>query len=346
VGAGAGLKVALVHRRFTTHGGTERYLVGFARWLVADGHEVVVLCNEVRADLVGEPGVRFVHLPMLRPAKLLSLWFSAARALRAERFDAVMGFGRTPGHQLFRAGGGSHRDALRRLHPVRRWLSPEDWVELAMDRAAVRSARICIANSALGARGLREDYGAARVEVVYNGVDLARFHPDPTTRRDVRAALAAQGSVALFLGTGFHRKGLDVAIAALPPGWTLWVAGKDRPWKAPACVRFLGASPDPERLLQAADAMILPTRYDPFANACLEALATGIPALTTPANGAAEVLPLPWMVCDGADAFRDGLVRIADAGPTLAGLCRATAERFPPSVSYARAFALLCEAAS
>ncbi|MDP2311208.1 MAG: glycosyltransferase family 4 protein [Pseudomonadota bacterium] len=338
------MKIALVHRRFTTHGGTERYLVGFARWLVAHGHDVHVLCNEVREDLRGEPGVHFEHLSMLRPAKLVSLWVSASRALRRASYDAVMGFGRTPGHQLFRAGGGSHVEALRRMHPLRRWISPADWVEMRMDRAAIRTARICIANSALGARGLVADYGAARVEVVYNGVDLARFRPDPQARAAVRSELGAQGPTALFLGTGFTRKGLDVAIDALPPGWTLWVAGKDRPWKAPACVRFLGPWRDPERLLQAADVMILPTRYDPFANACLEALASGIPTLTTPSNGAAEVLPHSWMVATDAAGFRAGLLAAEAGGRDLRDACRATAERFTTETSYARAFVLLQEA--
>lgn len=338
------MNVALVHRRFTTHGGTERYLVGFARWLVREGHGVSVLCNEVREDLRAEPGVSFQHLPMLRPAKLLSLWYSARGALARGRFDAVMGFGRTPGHQLFRAGGGSHVEALRRTHPLRRWLSPEDWVEMAMDRAAVRSARICIANSHLGARGLTRDYGASRVEVVYNGVDLGRFQPDPVVGRQVRAQLGARGPVALFLGTGFWRKGLDVAIAALPPGWTLWVAGKDKPWRAPDNVRFLGPWKDAERLLQGADVMILPTRYDPFANACLEALSCGVPALTTEDNGAAELLPESWMIAKDAAAFRDALLAAYEAGDSLRAACRRIAEAHPTHVSYARAFALLQEA--
>jgi UDP-glucose:(heptosyl)LPS alpha-1,3-glucosyltransferase len=243
------------------------------------------------------------------------------------------------------------------MHPVRRWLSPSDWLETRLDRIAVRTARICIANSEVGARGLRQDYGAERVEVVYNGVDLARFRPDPDVRRAVRAELRGQGKVALFLGTGFRRKGLDVAIAALPADWTLWVAGGGLPsrpsasafgvttevWAAAAPrIRFLGPVVAPERLLQAADVMILPTRYDPFANSCLEALACGIPALTTPDNGAAEVLPLPWMVATTPAGFRDALARVE---PGLAPLCRATAEQFPPDRSYARAFSLLCEAA-
>jgi UDP-glucose:(heptosyl)LPS alpha-1,3-glucosyltransferase len=334
------VKFALVHRRFTTNGGTERYVVGLARFLAARGHEVDVLCNEVRDDLRNEPGVRFVHLPMWRPAKALSLLWSVRRALAGARYDAVLGLGRHLGHTVYRAGGGSHVDYLRRAHPLRRWFSPGDWWESLLDRAAVRSARACIANSELGAAGLRHDYGARRVEVIYNGVDLGRFRPDPAVRAAVRAELGDDGPIAVFVGNGFRRKGLDVAIAALPPGWTLWVVGGDPPVPAPPTVRFLGGRRDPERFLQAADVMILPTRYDPFANVCLEALACGIPALTTPANGASEVLPEPWMTCRDANEFRAALLRVT---PSLGAACRAVAESFPPERSYQRALDLLLE---
>ncbi len=334
------MKFALVHRRFTTNGGTERYLVGLARFLVAAGHEVHVLCNEVRADLRGEAGVRFVHLPMWRPAKALSLAWSARSAVAAGGFDAVMGLGRHVGHSVYRAGGGSHVDYLRRAHPYRRWFSPGDWLDTLLDRAAVRSASICIANSRLGAAGLRNDYGAARVEVVYNGVDLERFRPAPAMREAVRRELGASGPVAIFVGNGFARKGLDVAIEALPAGWSLWVVGGDRPVPASPAVRFLGTQREPERFLQAADVMILPTRYDPFANVCLEALACGIPALTTSHNGASEVLPEPWMTCDDVASFHAALLRVT---PELGGACRAVAEAFPPERSFQRALDLLVE---
>ena len=337
------MKFALVHRRFTTNGGTERYLVGLARFLVAEGHEVHVLCNEIREDLRQEPGVRFVHLPMWRPAKALSLAFSVHLALRGARYDGVLGLGRHFGHTVYRAGGGSHIDYLRRAHPVRRWLSPGDWLDSLLDRAAVRSARVCIANSELGAVGLRRDYGAPRVEVIYNGVDLARFRPDAQVRQAVRAELGAQGKAAIFVGNGFVRKGLDVALAALPPDWTLWVVGGDPPVPAGPSVRFLGSRRDPERFLQAADVMILPTRYDPFANVCLEALACGIPALTTRANGASEVLPEPWMVCDDVDAFRRAFERVS---PELGPRCRTIAEQYTTERSYRAALALLSETAS
>jgi UDP-glucose:(heptosyl)LPS alpha-1,3-glucosyltransferase len=334
------VKFALAHRRFTTNGGTERYLVGLTRFLVREGHEVHVLCNEIRPDLRMEPGVRFVNLAMWRPAKALSLAWSVRRAIVRGDYDAALGLGRHGGHTVYRAGGGSHVDYLRRAHPWRRWVSPGDWVDMLLDRFAARSARICIANSQLGAKGLREDHGAHRVEVVYNAVDLQRFRPDPATRELVRAELGATGPVALFVGNGFVRKGLDVAIASLPPGWTLWVVGGDAPISAPTSVRFLGGQDEPERFLQAADAMILPTRYDPFANVCLEALACGIPALTTAANGASEVLPEPWMICSGPASFRAALLRVT---PALSAACRTVAESFTAERSYGRALELLLE---
>ncbi|MBM4365594.1 MAG: glycosyltransferase family 4 protein [Deltaproteobacteria bacterium] len=337
------MKIALVHRRFTTNGGTERYLVGFARFLVARGHDVSVLCHEIREDLRSEPGLRFVHLRMVRAAKLASLWWSASRAIRAGNYDAVMGFGRTGGHHLFRAGGGSHADYLRRAHPVRRLVNPDDWFETAVDRAAVRAARIVMANSRLGAQGLARDYAPRRVEVVYNGVDGQRFRPDAQVRAATREELGDHGKVAIFLGNGFVRKGLATAIAALPDEWSLWVIGGDPPIAAPPRVRFLGPQRDPERFLQAADAMILPTRYDPFANACLEAMACGVPAITTSANGASEVLPEPWLVADSVGDCARALVRVGSARG-LGDACRAVAERLSPQASYTRALELLVEA--
>jgi UDP-glucose:(heptosyl)LPS alpha-1,3-glucosyltransferase len=55
-------------------------------------------------------------------------------------------------------------------------------------------------------------------------------------------------------------------------------------------VRFEGQRTDVERCYAGADLFVLPTLYDPFANACLEAMACGLPVLTTAANGAAELI--------------------------------------------------------
>ena len=131
-----------------------------------------------------------------------------------------------------------------------------------------------------------------RFVVIPNGVDVDRFHPwAPQPPRAPGCAWTwawADGPVWVLVGSGLHRKGLDTALLALARGGPrdaeLWVAGKDRPdrWRSRAAnlgvgarVRFLGPRSDVESVYSAADALILPTRYDAFANATLEAAASG-----------------------------------------------------------------------
>ena len=93
-------------------------------------------------------------------------------------------------------------------------------------------------------------------------------------------------------------------------------------------VRFLGEVMKPEQYLRGAAALMLPTRYDPSANATLEAMACGVPVLSTLADGASELLPEPWMVISDpmdVDGFAEGLSRVLDR-PALGERCREVAE--------------------
>ena len=66
--------------------------------------------------------------------------------------------------------------------------------------------------------------------------------------------------------------------------------------------RFLGPVKDMRALYAAADVFVAPTLYDPFSNACLEALAAGLPVLTTRANGFAEIIT-PGIHGEAVDTF-------------------------------------------
>jgi UDP-glucose:(heptosyl)LPS alpha-1,3-glucosyltransferase len=80
-------------------------------------------------------------------------------------------------------------------------------------------------------------------------------------------------------------------------------------------VRFLGPRSDVESVYAAADALILPTRYDAFANATLEAAASGLPVLTSGTNGASALLaPGAIVVEDPEDVagFAAGLDELGD----------------------------------
>lgn len=334
------MRGALVHRAVSERGGCERFGLGFARFLVERQHQVDLWCMSAEG---APPAARVRTLQAGgrgRIWKMLSLWRSAA-ALPREDYDVIVGLGRTPGHQLYRAGGGCHRA----------WVEEHGWsvadaVEVQLDQKAVMGARRVVANSRMAGAELQSWYGlpAERLTIIHNGVDLARFRPEP------RAALPVPGPALVFLANGFNRKGLDTALRALAllPGLHLAIVGSDpRPSRFQRLAarlgvaeraHFLGPLEGPERWLPSAAALILPTRYDPFANVVLEALACGVPALSSGRNGAAEILPEPWMIVpdpSDAPAFASAVERALQE-PGLRDRCRAAAESHPAESAYAR----------
>jgi UDP-glucose:(heptosyl)LPS alpha-1,3-glucosyltransferase len=183
---------------------------------------------------------------------------------------------------------------------------------VALERRVFRETPFTIANAQRGREEIMRHYGVSgtRMTMIYNGVDLERFHPGIRARwRDAQRAawgVVADEVVLLWVGSGFQRKGLPCLIEALAllrgrgiANLRLVIVGKGpvTPYQRLArqrsltdWLRFEGQRPDVERCYAAADLFVLPTLYDPFANACLEAMACGLPVLTSDANGAAELL--------------------------------------------------------
>ncbi|MFH1466791.1 MAG: glycosyltransferase family 4 protein [Pseudomonadota bacterium] len=344
------LKVAIALRRMAADGGTGGYATALARSLLEGGHEVAVICMESALEpeleaRVGR-GLAMVRVRVPRLGSLVSMpaFARAARAaVVASRPDVSLALGRVPGLDVYRAGGGCHAAYLQTLPGW--WASPRHHVELALDRGAVLGARRVVANARGPGEQLVARYGLdrARLVVIHNGVDAGRFRPRPELRAETRAelGLSTQARLAVFLGAGFRRKGLDLAIRALArvPGLALVALGGDRGTaryrrlaaRLGVTLRLVGARPDPERYLGAADLMILPTRYDSAANAVLEGMAAGLPVITTVANGAAELLPHPWLAVDDPEDVTGLAAAVTRAlgTPGLGELCRAAALEYP-----------------
>jgi UDP-glucose:(heptosyl)LPS alpha-1,3-glucosyltransferase len=309
------MKIALVHLRQRQTGGTERHLDQVARHLAAGGHSVTIVCRS--HEEAPHPAVRFV---VLRTPALGTGWRLWAFARAVERhlarhdYDLVFALGRTWTHDVIRLGGGCHATYLESLDTARSWPSLADRLVLAIERRALAPDRVraVVTNSEMSRQDVIARHGVApeRVTVIRNGVDLGRFEPTrhAAAARALRAAsgVGANDFVVLFLGTGYRRKGLDRLLDALPlvrqtlPGVRLLAVGYDssaRELQSRAAalglsssVSFLGGRRDPEVCFAAADLYVLPTRYDPFAGSTLEALASGLPVITTTANGAHEIL--------------------------------------------------------
>ena len=211
--------------------------------------------------------------------------------------------------------------------------------------AALREADALIAVSAGLAAGLNA-LGAApgKVTVLRNGVDLAAFAP-PTDRATLRAELGLSGPVILSVGHLIERKAHHHAIGALAelPGASLLIAGEGPERRALAAlserlgvaarVHMLGARPHAElaKLYGAADALVLASTREGWANVMLEAMACGTPVVAGPAWGSREAISAPeaGLVLDevGPGPIAAALRRLL-ANPPARRATRAHAERF------------------
>lgn len=333
------LRVALVHRVFAHVGGSELDLIEVGKSLAARGHEVHVHCARYRSP--PEPWFRAHRLPDSRLGRLMRYRRLLAGAQRVARagYDVVVGFGRTLGQDLYRCEGGTHLDYLEvvaRLagKPVRPSLYDRMILDVERRLFTTEAPYKVVSLSGLVRDEIHRVYGfpRERIEVVTNGVDLARFHPcnRERDRAAVRAELAipADAPTVLFVGIGWDRKGLAPILEAIAarPAHHLVVAGRDREearFRALATrlgvagrARFVGARGDVERFYAAADVLALASFQEAFGNVVLEALASGLPVVATRSVGAAELLagPLAEGIVDGdatAEAVGGALERIA-----------------------------------
>ena len=298
-----------------------------ARDLLSRGHEVHLFCREVETD---PPDGLVVHRMPWMPlgagtARLVFSAWARREVQRVERrdgpFDVTQAFGRTIGQDVYRVGGGCHETYLEHAHGLHHplWLrrvlkgAPLQRVKRHLEERMLRGLPRphVITNSEMSRDDLRHRYDLPddHLHVVRNGIDLERFRPpQPGEREAVRRVwgVGDDDPVVLFLGNGFSRKGLEVCLRALTvlrelrPDVRLVVGGHDRRaarWQRLArrldvttSVVWLGAQVEPEACYRGADVYTLPTAYDPAANSTLEALASGLPVVTTPMNGAAEIL--------------------------------------------------------
>ncbi len=340
------LRLGVAVRRFHPYGGGERFLGRLLEALPEERFELHLFTTG------SPPTGPWVHhrvpaLGWLPWGRFWGFGWAAARAVARDPVDLLYAHDAILGPvDIFRAGGGCHPAYRAAMAPAdsparRLWeaIRPRHGMMTAVERRCFLTARQVVVNSERVKREVCSFYGVVpeRVAVVYNGIDLARF--DPAGGAVARAAVATRfPEVAdrvrlLYVGSGFRRKGVDTllrGLARVAPAVRadlhLLVVGKEprlARYRRLAArlgigdrVTFTGPLKEVDELLLGCDGFCFPTRYEPFSNACLEALAAGLPVITTAANGVAERLTDGGgVVVDDAedvDGFAAAITRMAD----------------------------------
>jgi len=342
------LKIALVILHAdAARGGAERYTVDLAEGLRRRGHQVSLLASSLTPDLQSPQNVQLPAAGASRDGRYLRFLDRLDRHLATTQYQIVHAMLPVRRCDIYHPHAGIAAAAVAHGH-----LKYEGAFQQVVSRVATRLNRrrqrfaevertlltgdkppmvLCLSNYVR--RSLAEHYTLpdSRLATLFNAVDLARF--DPAARPEARAAerqrlgIDPHKIVALLLANDFERKGLREAIRATAKvrdaRLTLLVAGKQipKPYRALATkegveqIVFAGSTTDPAALYQAADFFLLPTRHDPCSLVVLEALAMGLPVISTVHNGACEIMTdgqEGLVLADPAD-----IITLADAIRTM-----------------------------
>ena len=314
------MKIALIRQRYNPYGGAERGVERAMTALAAQNVEMTLLARAWlgAAELAGE--VRLIRCDPFYIGRVWRDWGfarSVCAALKTHAFDLVQSHERIACCDVYRAGDGVHRQWLanraRAAGPLARIalaLNPYHLYTKAAERRLFQSPtlRAVICNSNMVKEEVRRHFGLAeeKLHVIYNGVDLAAFNPslraEWRARKRAELGISDSAMVFLFVGSGFARKGVPQLLRAMTGvrGAHLIVVGEDRQlalmqsaardMKLADRVHFAGGQDDVKPWYGMADCFAMPTLYDPFPNAALEAMACGLPLITTMQCGAAEFI--------------------------------------------------------
>jgi glycosyltransferase involved in cell wall biosynthesis len=309
------MRLAIVTHNVIRGDGQGRVNYEIARYALRQGVKVWLLADRVDDELQ-QLGATWVPVkPFRQPLDLLKVWEFTRLANRVlnrmgKHFDVIQAFGYVlngPHHvntaqyvhhacrRSANHAAGSRRDLHRAYHSLYCALNA-GW-----ERRAFRKAQAIVACSQrvgreLSAMGVPPE----RTRVILNGVDCDEFCPGGADREALGLPIGVP--LALFVGElRTPRKNLDTLLRALlhVPSLHIAVVGATQGSPYPRLasrlglgsrVQFLGFRRDVPQLMRAADVCVCPSRYEPFSLVVLEAMASGVPVITTGNVGAAELV--------------------------------------------------------
>ncbi|MBA3313350.1 MAG: glycosyltransferase family 4 protein [Planctomycetota bacterium] len=320
------MRIGLVLDRFDRRlGGVEQWTAQLADGLLSRGHEVHVVARSI-AERELRPGLTPHELPAI--SSRLKLADAAADLLCGLDLDVIhdMGFGWYC--DVLQPHGGSRIAAnSQNLNLSPRWARPIRRMAAKMlpryrefdalcerqysSPPADRPWRVVLAISKMVRNDLERHHRLrdSEIRLVYNGVDTERFSPESRAlHRDVvrrQLTVSPEQTLHLIVAHNLELKGVPALLRAMAllqaagQNAVLAVVGGKRIARyerlsqrlgVEGRVRFVGAVDDPTPYYAAADVYTQPTWYDPCSLVLLEALACGLPVVTSRFNGAGELV--------------------------------------------------------
>jgi len=311
------MKVCFVTHKVVKGDGQGRVNYEVIAEAIRQGHEIAVVASEIADELRGHPAVSWHRIDTGRlPSNLLryqafawlaALWlWKNGRELDAVVVNGFITYARSDlncVHFVHSAWLQSPYHPFRQRRSLRSFYHYlYNGLNAKLERMAFRRTRRVIAVSEQVKRELMAYAGVPedRISVITNGVDLQEFYPKPVSRAEHR--LPEDAVLALFAGDiKSSRKNLDTVLRSLQavPGVHLLVLGSTDGSPYPRMakelglgdrIRFLGYRRDVADMMSLCDVFVYPSRYEPFSLVLLEAMATGLPVITSSRCGAVELL--------------------------------------------------------
>ncbi len=354
------MRISIVRKKYTFHGGAEGFSQSLIEQLANEGHEVHIFANKWQVDKQVS-NIFFHKVPAITINSVLrdfTFAVSAYLKLKKEEYDIIQSHDKTLYQDIYRAGDGCHIEWLRQ-----RWkrtglfgklsiiFNPYHWLILLLEMVIFKGHRYkkILAISEMVKTDIIKNYeiSPTDIEVIYNGVDTEKFHPrnKELYRREIRKkySIPYDAFVVLFVGSGFERKGVEFllkAVEMVSNPLTVLIVGKGSEKKFKNLIKrqrvvFCGPQRDIHKFYDASDIFVFPTIYEPFGNVHLEALASGLPVITTRLSGASEIIKngIQGFIIDEPENIRQiaekiGFLMNKDANRTMSILARKLAERF------------------
>jgi len=312
------MRLAIIRQRYAPEGGAERL---FESALEALLERNVAISLYTRSW--PQTKLQLIEPVICNPWFAGALWRdwgfarSVCRVIGEARANLVESHERLLCCDVYRAHDGVHavwqaerRKGASLLGRLRLALSPYNLYVARVERKLYASPwlQTVICNSKMVKDEIRDRFGLpeSKLAVIYNAVDSDYFHPQLRAgRADFlgQHGIDAGATVFLLAGGGYEHSGAGAAIEALselPPPAHLVIAGRGRhAERYRELARRLGVSgrvtiaqaeTDLRSCYGAADAFVLPTLYDPAPESTFEAMACGLPVVTSTKSGAAELL--------------------------------------------------------